>query len=434
MDTGLDFSSPYIRLAIALLLGAIIGIQRGWVDRNEAAGSRIAGIRTYSLVGLLGGLCGLLADHFSELFLGLAFIALTVIVSVAYVSRLRWHNNLSITGLVGTLLTFLLGALAVIGDPVLAASSAVITAIILDNKKELHEALRKLQEYELDAALRLLLISVVMLPLLPNQAMGPWDAINPYEVWWMVVLIASISFVGYFAMKIGGTEKGILLTCLFAGLSSSTALTLQFSHLSKQQPPLSGLLASGILLSCGTMFPRILFVCSVVNWTLLERLWLPMLAMMLGFYVSAGWIWRTHQSDGQTSPEMKQNPLALTSALIFGVILMVIIVLANALQAWFGNAGTLLLAATSGITDVDAITLALGRQSALGVGTEAVEGAAHVGVTLAAMGIFIAAAVNSVVKMGMACVIGDSSMRKYVIMPILLSVVLGGVTLFASQG
>ncbi|GAL04843.1 MgtC family [Photobacterium aphoticum] len=131
---------------------------------------------------------------------------------------------------------------------------------------------------------------------------------------------------------------------------------------------------------------------------------------------------------------MKQNPLALTSALIFGVILMVIIVLANALQAWFGNAGTLLLAAISGITDVDAITLALGRQSALGVGTEAVEGAAHVGVTLAAMGIFIAAVVNSVVKMGMACVIGDSSMRKYVIVPILLSVVLGSVALFASQG
>ncbi|MGF1725486.1 MgtC/SapB family protein [Photobacterium nomapromontoriensis] len=418
MDTYFDLSSPYIRLAIALLLGAIIGIQRGWVDRKEAAGSRIAGIRTYSLVGLLGGLCGLLAEHFSELFLGLSFIALTIIVTVAYTSRLRWHTNLSITGLIGTLITFLLGAFTIVGDPVLAASAAVITAIILDNKKELHGALNKLQEYELDAALKLLLISVVMLPLLPNQQMGPWNAINPYEIWWMVVLIASISFVGYFAMKIGGAEKGILLTCLFAGLSSSTALTLQFSHLSKQQPQISGLLASGILLSCGTMFPRILFVCSVVNTALLELLWLPMGVMMLGFYLSAGWIWSRHNTNNQTNPEMKQNPLALSSALIFGFILMVIIVLANALQEWFGNAGTLILAAISGISDVDAITLALGRQSANGEG-----------IALATLGIFIAAAVNSVVKMGMACVIGDRAMRKFVIVPIVLSVVLGGVAL-----
>lgn len=414
MDAELAFASPYIRLGIALLLGAIIGIQRGWVERNEAAGSRIAGIRTYSLVGLLGGICGLLADLFSELFLGLSFAALTVVLTVAYTQRLRWQTNLSITGLVGTLITFLLGALAVVGEPALAISAAVVTAIILDNKQELHNALKRLQEYELDAALRLLLISVVLLPLLPNEPMGPFEAINPYEIWWMVVLIAGISFVGYFAMKIGGARKGILLTCLFAGLSSSTALTLQFSHLSKQQPQLNGLLASGILLSCGTMFPRILFVCSVVNRQLIELLWLPMLVMMAGFYAPAWWIWQRNKAEGQTSPEMKQNPLALTSALGFGLILMLIILLANALQEWFGDAGTLALAAISGITDVDAITLALGRQS---TGGEML--------ALAAMGIFIAAAVNSLVKMGMAWFIGEQGLRKYVALPIIGSVVLG---------
>ena len=415
MDSELALTSPYIRLGIALLLGAIIGIQRGWVERNEAAGSRIAGIRTYSLVGLLGGICGLLAELFSELFLGLSFVALTIVLTVAYSQRLKWQTNLSITGLVGTLITFLLGALAIVGEPALAISAAVITAIILDNKQELHNALQRLQEYELDAALRLLLISVVMLPLLPNEPMGPWGAINLYEIWWMVVLIAGISFVGYFAMKIGGAQKGILLTCLFAGLSSSTALTLQFSHLSKQQPQLNGLLASGILLSCGTMFPRILFVCSVVNRQLIELLWLPMLLMMLGFYIPAWWIWQRNKGEGQTSPEMKQNPLALTSALGFGLILMLIILLANGLQEWFGDTGTLALAAISGITDVDAITLALGRQSA---GGELL--------ALAAMGIFIAAAVNSLVKMGMAWFIGEQGLRKYVAFPVIGAVLLGG--------
>ncbi|WEM41425.1 MgtC/SapB family protein [Photobacterium sp. DA100] len=421
MDSDLALTSPYIRLAIALLLGAIIGIQRGWVERNEAAGSRIAGIRTYSLVGLLGGICGLLAERFSELFLGLSFAALTILLTVAYSHRLKLkrQTNLSITGLVGALLTFLLGALAVVGEPALAVSAAVITAIILDNKQELHSALQRLQEYELDAALRLLLISAVLLPLLPNEPMGPWGAINPYEIWWMVVLIAGISFVGYFAMKIGGAQKGILLTCLFAGLSSSTALTLQFSHLSKQQPQLNGLLASGILLSCGTMFPRILFVCSVVNRQLIELLWLPMLLMMLGFYVPAWWIWQRNKADSQMNPEMKQNPLALTSALSFGVILLLIILLANGLQEWFGDTGTLVLAAISGITDVDAITLALGRQSAGGQM-----------LATAATGIFIAAAVNSLVKMGMAWFIGEPGLRKYVALPVTGAVILGGLAVF----
>ncbi|WP_036829257.1 MgtC/SapB family protein, partial [Photobacterium sanctipauli] len=385
-----------------------------WVERNEMSGTRVAGIRTFTLIGLMGGLCGILSQIFSELFLGLAFVALAIIVIVAYVNRQRINTNLSITGLVGMLITFLLGALAVVGEPVLAASAAVITAIILDNKQEMHDALTKLKEYELDAALRLLLISVVMLPLLPNEPMGPWGAINPYEIWWMVVLIASISFLGYFAMKIGGAEKGILFTCLFAGLSSSTALTLQFSHLSKQQSGLSGLLASGILLSCGTMFPRILFVCYVVNAALVQLIWLPMVVMMLGFYLPAGWIWFKHRSQGHTEPEVKQNPLVLSSALFFGLVLLVIMLLSSALQYWFGDTGTLLLAAISGITDVDAITLALGRQSA-----------GSLLLTMAAMGIFIASAVNSVVKMGMACVIGSPGMRWYVAIPITVSVSLG---------
>ncbi|MCW8327339.1 MgtC/SapB family protein [Photobacterium sp. SDRW27] len=414
MDLAFDIDSPFWRLCIALLLGAIVGIQRGWVDRNEAAGSRIAGIRTYSLIGLMGGICGLLTVIFSELFFGFSLLAFSVIIIVAYIKSQKVKKNLSITGLVGMLITFLLGCLAVVGEPMIAASAAVITAVILDNKKELHTALMKLQEYELDAALRLLLISVVMLPLLPNQGMGPWLAINPYEIWWMVVLIASISFVGYFAIKIGGAEKGILFTCLFAGLSSSTALTLQFSHLSKQQTHLSGLLASGILISCGTMFPRILFVCSVVNFPLVELLWFPMILMMMGFYLPAYWIWNTSKIGSEKSPEVKQNPLALSSAFFFGLVLLLIMLLSNALQEWFGNTGTLILSAISGITDVDAITLALGRQSA-----------DELLLSTAMLGIFIAAAVNSLIKMGMAWVIGAKPMRKFVVVPIIGSVVLG---------
>ncbi|NAW86768.1 MgtC/SapB family protein [Photobacterium halotolerans] len=410
MEHVLDWQSPLWRLGIAVLLGAIVGLQRGWVTRNQQDGQRVAGIRTYSLVGLLGGLIGLLADIYSAVILGFALVALSAVITIAYLSSQRLAVNLSITGLIGILLTFLLGCLAVSGQPVVAVSAAVVTAIILDMKEELHAAIAKVQEYELDAALRLLLISVVLLPLLPNEGFGPWKAINPFEIWWLVVLIAAISFVGYFAIRIGGPRKGILFTSLFAGLSSSTALTLQFSNLSKQETALSPLLASGILISCGTMFPRIIFLCSVINARLVTIVAVPMLVMMACFYLPAIWLWLRNPMEGYRAPQVKRSPLALPSALAFGAVLLVIVVLAQALQEWFGDTGTYVLSAVSGITDVDAITLALGRQSQ-----------SQLSIQTAGFAIVLAASVNSLVKMLMACFAGSRTLARNVVLPVAIS-------------
>ena len=405
-------------LFVALLLGAIVGTQRGWVMRNSVEGSRVAGIRTFSLVGLLGGLVGILANLYTPLLLGFALIALVILACIAFVIQQRKSEDISITGVVSLVITFVLGSLAVSGEPALAAAAAVITAVVLDNKRELHQALQRLQEYELDAALRLLLISIVLLPLLPNQAYGPWNALNPYEIWWMVVLIASISFVGYFAIKIGGAKRGILFTSVFAGLSSSTALTLQFSHLSREQSSISPLLASGILLSCGTMFPRLLIVLSVINPQLVTLLWPIVMIMMIALYFPAWWIWRRSEVGKVEQSNKQTNPLALQSALFFGVVLAVIMLLSHALSDLFGNAGVLILSALSGITDVDAISLALGRQSTQTLSVET-----------AALGILIAASVNTVVKMGMVVAIGDKALWRRVA-PVMVGCVLSGAILF----
>ncbi|EMD77929.1 MgtC/SapB family protein [Vibrio antiquarius] len=405
-------------LLIALLLGAIVGTQRGWVMRNSVEGSRVAGIRTFSLVGLLGGLVGILANIYTPLLIGFAFIALVILTCIAFVIQQKKSGDVSITGVVSIMVVFVLGNLAVSGEAVLAAAAAVITAVVLDNKRELHQALQKLQEYELDAALRLLLISIVMLPLLPNQSYGPWNALNPYEIWWMVVLIASISFVGYFAIKIGGAKRGILFTSVFAGLSSSTALTLQFSHLSREQASISPLLASGILLSCGTMFPRLLIVLSVINPQLVKLLWPIVMAMMVALYIPAWWIWRKSEVEQIEQSNKQTNPLALQSALFFGLVLAVIMLLAHALSDWFGNAGVLILSALSGITDVDAISLTLGRQS-----TQTLS------VTTAALGILIAASVNTIVKMGMVIAIGDKKLWRR-IAPVMTGCVVVGAGVF----
>ncbi|HKK15851.1 MAG TPA: DUF4010 domain-containing protein, partial [Gammaproteobacteria bacterium] len=262
--------------------------------------------------------------------------------------------------------------------------------------------------------IKLLLISVVLLPILPNQGYGPWQSLNPYVIWWMVVLIAAISFVGYFAIKIGGPRRGAVFTGLFGGLASSTALTLHFSRMSRRSGVPATMLAMGILLACGTMFPRMLLVASVLNPDLFMLLLVPVLVMAILTYLPALFYWRT-QSDKKTDTTSPlKNPLELKTAMSFGLLLALVMVLGKALQNWFGQAGVLALAAASGVADVDAITLSLARMSQHNL-------ALHIAV----IGVVIAAAVNSVVKAGMATVIGGSVIGLRVGLPLFASAIGG---------
>lgn len=417
-DVALQFlenNQTTLRLAVALLLGAIIGLERGWEARDQKSGERIAGIRTFALIGLLGGVAAVLTREVTEWAFPVLLISVVAMSIAGYNERLAHIRNFSITGMIGMLLTFCFGAIAVAVDPVMAAAAAVITAIVLDSKEEIHGWVNRLKAHELDAGLKLLLISVVMLPLLPNQPFGPGGVLNPREIWWMVVMIASISFVGYFAMKLAGTRKGILFTSLFAGLSSSTALTLHFSRQSARNPELSGQLAAGILIACGTMFPRILAYCFVINRDLMPSLIWPVLVMTALLYIPAGLIWK-HYGDHQTisSPPLNQNPLDLTSALVFGALLTAILLLGELLTTWLGDTGIYVLAASSGIADVDAITLSLTRMS-----TD------QLAMNTAVIGIVIAAATNNMVKAGMTWVIGQRQMGWLVGIPMVLSLVAG---------
>ncbi len=407
-----------LNLAVALLLGAIIGLERGWDAREQKSGERIAGIRTFALVGLLGGISALLAEEITEWAFPVLLVSVVAMAIVAYSERLQHIRNFSITGMVGMVLTFCFGAVAVAVDPVIATAAAVVTAIILDNKEKIHGWVNRLMEHELDAALKLLLISVVMLPILPDEAMGPGGVLNPREIWWMVVMIASISFVGYFAIRVAGTRKGILFTSLFAGLSSSTALTLHFARQASKNPQLNAQFATGILIACGTMFPRILVYCLVINPGLLPTLVGPVLVMTVLLYLPAIVIWRSNTHSSEVSqPTLNQNPLDLTSALVFGVLLTVILLLGEFLRNWLGNAGIYALAATSGIADVDAITLSLTRMS-----TDTLA------MTTAVIGIVLAAASNNLVKSAMAWVIGNRKIGLLVGGPMVLSLAAGLLT------
>ena len=399
-------------LSVALAIGLLIGLERGWQERKAEEGQRVAGLRTYGLLGLLGGVVALLSEQFGPLVLGLAFVAMIGGLTAIYIVNLPAEKDVGITSLVAALLTFGFGALAAVGEVAVAAASAVVTTLLLSYKPQLHRWVLGLEMTELRAGIKLLIISVVCLPILPDRGFGPWQALNPFEIWWMVVLIAAISFVGYFAVKIGGARRGVIFTGLFGGLASSTAVTLHLSRIGRGSSGsgMTTLLAAGILLACGTMFPRMLLVASLINPALFRMLVVPALVMSLLTYGPAMLYSRSALSKDSKIGSSLQNPLELKAALAFGALLVVILVLGKALQAWFGDAGLLALAAASGITDVDAITLSLARMS---------DG--DVAMRICVTGIVIAGAVNSLAKAILAATIGGRRIGGRAAAPLMLT-------------
>ena len=230
--------------------------------------------------------------------------------------------------------------------------------------------MQRIERQELTAALKLLLISVVILPVLPNRGYGPWQALNPYELWWLVVLIAVVSFAAYCAVKIAGPERGILLAGFLGGLVSSTGVTLHLARLATEGIQ-RNIIAAGILVASATMFIRVLLLTAVLNVGLAKLLSLPTIAMALWLFAAA---LHTRKSEQATLDSFKlRNPVELGQALQFGLLLALIILATHGARAWLGEAGIYLLAAISGIADVDAITISMSR---LGFGEVSVGSAA----------------------------------------------------------
>ena len=386
------------RLGLALAVGLLVGLERGWRERTAAEGSRVAGIRTFALIGLGGGLAALLTGPSIGLAFGLVFAGFAALMIVAYVGDIK-PGEVSATTTVAALVTFLLGAIAVVGPMEVAASAAVVTAILLSAKPVLHRWVERIEYPELSAALKLLLISVVMLPVLPNRTVDPWDALNPYELWWMVVLIAGLSFCGYVAVRLIGAERGVMLTGLLGGLTSSTASTLHFARLSRQSAGAERLLAAAAAVACATMLPRILLVVGILNLPLLLRLLAPLGGAALVTYLGAGLLW--HRPPGQQSAVSVrvENPFEFWLAVRFGLLLAAIMLLARLLPSWLGEQGVFLLAAVSGLGDVDAISLSMARF-----------GGASVSLPGAAIAVALAALANTLVKAGLAFAVGRAGM------------------------
>jgi uncharacterized membrane protein (DUF4010 family) len=396
--TDLDLTT-LTGLALALATGSLIGLERGWQQRELPDGHRVAGVRTFALLGLLGGLGSVLAQTWGGAVLAALALLVGLFLLAGYVVTVRMHTVMGLTTFVAALVTFAIGAIAASGAWRMSSAAAVVVMALLQFKRPLHASISKLSETELTSGTQLLLISVVALPVLPDRGFGPYQALNPYRLWWAVVLLSVLSFLGFVLMRWLGARRGLTLSALLGGLVSSTATTASLARWSHQTPAWRPLAAMGAVLACSAMFARMAVLVAIAAPALGGGpVWVFAAMALAGAAFGAVAAMR---GASDALPDLQVgNPLRLGSAIQFAAILGAVTVAGRFLADQFGDAGVLITSAISGLVDVDAITLSVGRM----VAEEAV------GVKIATLGLFIAATVNQLTKLGLATALDGVSL------------------------
>ncbi|MGK2287205.1 MgtC/SapB family protein [Pedomonas sp. V897] len=402
------------RLAVALAIGLLVGLERGWHSRGEQEKQRAAGFRTFALSGLLGGIAGALGQVAGPVLLGLVFLGYTGAFAAFHWLEAKVNRDLGVTSVVAGMLTFVLGAYAVMGNLNIAIGCAVAVTLLLALREPLHRWIAALRWEDIRAVLILLAMSFLLLPILPNRTIDPWESVNPARIWLLAILIASISFGGYVAMRVFGQRLGIVMAALAGGLASSTATTLALARLGRGEPASARPLAAGILISCVVMAARVGVVATLLNPSLLPALWPPLAAG--GVVLALGALALLFHTSGHPHPVIPAaNPLELGMAIKLALAIGVIMLVSEVVQEQFGSAGTLVVAAVSGVVDVDAITISVAsmEDSRLGLDT-------------AIQAIVLAAGVNTLSKVVMAFWVGGA--------PIGRPVALGSAAALAAAG
>jgi len=414
----LDPSLPdfWYKILIALGIGLVIGIERETKRKTDS--HSFAGIRTFPLISLFGFLAAFIAG-LSTIYVYIAmFCVFGILISIAYYLTARDGQQGGTTEIT-LILVFILGSLVFWGYLLLPAVIAVVILIFLALKAEFRAFANRVDQEDFYATIKFAIITVIVLPLLPDQVYPPLDVFNPRKIWYMVVLIAGISFIGYILFKLLGTKKGIQLLSLLGGVASSTALTLSFTSRSKEATALSRNFAGGIILASTIMFPRILLIIYVLNRNLGNILILPVVIFTItGLLISYG-LWRKESKE--TIDDVKlSNPFKLMFAIKFGLIFALILIISKAAQVYFGNQGTYFTSFFAGLADVDAIALSI---TDLATNTITLD--------VAFLAILIAFVSNTIVKMVISSFFGSIELRKYSLrgFGILLAVILGYVVI-----
>lgn len=349
-------------IGLALALGLLIGAQRGWASRSGAPGSRFAGVRTYALLGLAGGIAGALQAR-SE---GLALILLAAsaaLVLLGYWRATKGRASISGTASLTGLITLAAGFLAGSGDYALASALAGTTVLVLAQRSRWHHWLRHIDELEMQAIARFALIALVILPLLPDTPFGPYGAWRPRQLWLVVVLVSGFSFAGYAAVKLLGPARGVLATATAGSMVSSTAVTASLAGKLRDQTSDPKLLNAGVALASATMFLRVALLTAALAPFALAGFAVLALPAMLTSLLACWLILRGPTVPGENgdSAITVRNPFDLKPALLLMVLTMALTLLARWVLDQYGDSGLALVLAVSGSVDVDSAIITMGN-------------------------------------------------------------------------
>lgn len=412
------------RLAVAALAGLAVGLEREWSGHATGPTPRFAGLRTFFLLGTLGGVAGWLASSESvgALAIGVALLiaGAALVVSAYFLTARPGGQAVEATTEVAALSVLALGALAGFGYLVVASGSAAVIVLALSEKKRLRAAVSRIGEAELRAALQFAVLALVILPLLPNETYGPLGGIQPRALWTVVLVFTGLNFVGYLARKAVGPARGYGITGLLGGLVSSTAVTFQFARMSKGDRALGTGLAIGVIGASTVLLPRVALVSAVLNHRVAIAL-VPFLlpAFIVGAAITAIAIWRQSEKEKSKDEEKLESPLKLWSAIRMALAFQLSLMAIAFVRDTLGARGVIASAALLGLTDMDALTLSMNR---LGTTEELIE--------LAARAIAVGVLANSVLKIVLVLTLGTGTFRRLAAMGIAALLLLGAVSLW----
>ncbi|WP_276499199.1 MgtC/SapB family protein [Pontibacter litorisediminis] len=383
----------FVTLGISLGLGLLVGLQR------QHDQSQLAGIRTFPLITLFGTISGLLAQDFGGWILAMGVVSLASMMAVANFMRSRTPDfDVGLTTEAAALLMYVVGAYLVLGQTTVAVAVGATAAVLLHLKETLHRIVAKIGQDDLRAIMQFVVISLVVLPVLPNETYGPYDVLNPHNIWLMVVLIVGLGLLGYFAYKIFGQKAGTVLGGILGGLISSTATTVSYARRTKGKDTSSMLAALVIIIASVVSFIRIITEVAVVAPGTLPTVAPPLTAVLLLMLALSVVLYFFKGNNQDTMPE-QGNPAQLKTALVFGAVYAAVILATAFAKDHLGSGGLYVVAIISGLTDVDAITLSTSRLMQVG-NLEPANGWKL---------ILVAALSNLVFKAGLVGVLGNRS-------------------------
>ncbi len=402
-------------LGIALGLGLLVGLQR------ERIQSRIAGIRTFSLITLLGAISGLIARETEQIWIVAAgALSIAILMATAnFISSETDEKDIGQTTEIAALMMYVLGAYLVLGTLILGVVVGSVVALLLYLKAFFKEYVARLGEKDVQAIMVFVAVTLVVLPILPDEFFGPYDVLNLRQIWLMVVLIVGMSIAGYFAYKWLGAGVGTGLSGILGGLISSTATTVTYARLSKTSPAMY--LASFVIVAATAVsFVRVMIEVAVVAPAFTSIVLPPIIVVTaITFLLSGYFFWKSRTEESESVPD-PQNPAQFRTALVFAILYAVILILIAFVKDKFGSAGLYVVSLISGLTDVDAVTLSLANL--INSGSIVPDNGWRF--------ILVAAMANLVFKGGMVAVIGNRQVFKFVGMAFAATLISGVLVLF----